>query len=81
MQIENFASHLVFSDKAIFHSSGKVNRRNVRIWGVNNPHVIIEHGRDSAKINVFCATSKTQNYGPFSFIENTVNGRSYLEML
>lgn len=81
MQDENFASRLVFSDEATFHVNGKVNRHNVRIWGTNNPYTIIEHERDSPKVNVFCATSKTQVYGPFFFNENTVNGRSYLEML
>lgn len=81
MQDENFASRLVFSDEASFHLSGKVNRHNVRIWGTTNPHAIIEHERDSPKLNVFCAISKTLVYGPFFFTENTVNGRSYLEML
>jgi len=47
----------------------------------HNPLTIIEDKRDSPKVNVFCAISKTKVYGPFFFNENTVNGRSYLEML
>jgi hypothetical protein len=35
-----------------------VNRHNVRIWGTENPHVIIQHVRDPPKVNVFCAISK-----------------------
>lgn len=82
MQDENVASCLIFSDEAICHLSGKVNRHNVCISGTNNPHIIIQHECDSPKVNVFCAISKTQVYGlPFFFIENTVNGRSYLDML
>jgi len=37
--------------------------------------------RDSPKVNVFCAISKTRVYGPFFFNESTVNGISYLEMI
>lgn len=81
IQDENFTSLLVFSDEATFHLNRKVNRYNVRIWGTNNPHTIIEHERDSPKLNVFCEISKIQVYGPFFFNENTVNGKSYLEML
>ncbi|KAL4104006.1 hypothetical protein QTP88_019319 [Uroleucon formosanum] len=67
MQDENFASRLVFSNEASFHLSGKVNRHNVRIWGTTNPHAIIEHERDSPKLNVFCAISKILVYGPFFY--------------
>ncbi|KAJ4440693.1 hypothetical protein ANN_08841 [Periplaneta americana] len=45
------------------------------------PHRIIEHERDSPKVNVFCALSQRKLYGPFFFIEATVTGHSYLDML
>jgi len=48
---------------------------------MSNPHAIIEHECDSPKMNVSCAISNTQVHGPFFFIENTVNGKYYLEML
>jgi len=41
----------MFSDEVTFHLSGKVNRHNVRIWGTENPHEIVEHVRDSPKLN------------------------------
>lgn len=78
---DEFADRLVFSDEATFHLSGKVNRHNVRIWGTENPRVIVEHVRDSPKCNVFCALSNSKVYGPFFFAEATVNGHSYLSML
>lgn len=46
-----------------------------------NPHVSLEHVRDSPKVNVFCAMSKKRVYGPFFFEEGTVNGEVYLIML
>ncbi|KAJ4432429.1 hypothetical protein ANN_21048 [Periplaneta americana] len=43
--------------------------------------IIIEHERDSPKVNVFCALSERKLYGHFFFIEATVTGHSYLDML
>jgi uncharacterized membrane protein len=34
LEEDGFWERLVFSDEATFHVNGKVNRRNVRIWGV-----------------------------------------------
>lgn len=77
----DFLHHVVFSDESTFHTSGKVNTHNVRIWGSENPHQLVQHERDSPKINVFCAVSRRQVYGPFFFAEATVTGVSYLDML
>ena len=57
---DEFNERLVFSDEVTFHTNGKANRHNVRIWGEENPHATIEHQRDSPKVNVFCAISKNQ---------------------
>ena len=38
----NFLERICFSDEAIFHVSGKINKHNVRIWGSENPHVTRE---------------------------------------
>ena len=72
---------LIFNDKATFHLSGKVSRHNVRIWGLKNLHEIVQHERDSPKINVSSAVSVRKIYGPFFFEGNTVTRNSYLEML
>jgi hypothetical protein len=44
-----------FSNEATFHTSGKVNRHNVRTLGLENPRVILENERDSPKAKVWCA--------------------------
>lgn len=68
MQEENFASSLVFTDEAAtFQQSGKVNHHNVRIWGLNNLMCSIEYERNSPKISVFYAISKTQVCVPSFF--------------
>lgn len=78
---DDFIGRLVFSDEATFHLNGKVNRHNVRIWGTEQPLAVVEHERDSPKLNVFAAISKTKVYGPFFFMDKTVTGISYLDML
>jgi hypothetical protein len=52
-----FLDRGVFSDELTFHLSGKVHGHNLRIWGTENPHTIVQHERASPKINVFCALS------------------------
>ncbi|KAJ4432470.1 hypothetical protein ANN_21089 [Periplaneta americana] len=78
---DDLFSRLIFSDEATFHTSGKINKHNCRVWGTQTPHRITEHESDSPKVNVFCALSQRKLYGPFFFIEATVTGHSYLNML
>lgn len=78
---EDFIGKIIFSDESTFHLSGKVNKHNCRIWGSENPRQSLEHVRDSPKLNVFCALSKSKVYGPFFFQEKTINGIVYLDML
>jgi hypothetical protein len=55
---EKFLSSVIFSHERRFHVSGKVNMHNCRIQGSENSSVILEHVRDSPKVNVFCTLSK-----------------------
>ncbi|KAJ4441649.1 hypothetical protein ANN_11507 [Periplaneta americana] len=41
---DEFIRFVVFSDKATFHLSGKVNRHNLKILGSVNPHIYMEFG-------------------------------------
>jgi hypothetical protein len=70
-----------FSDKATIHVSRAINRRNVRIWGSENPHAYVEHQRYSPKVNMFCAIFCQKVYGPFFFAEETVTDVTHLDML
>lgn len=77
----NFMDRVVFSDESTFHLSGHVNTHNVRIWGSENPHEMVQIQRDSPKVNVFCAISRRKVYGLFFFDGPSVTGASYLNML
>jgi hypothetical protein len=57
LEEDRFAKKLVFSDEATFHVCGKVNHHNGCIWGIENPHAMVEHVRDSPQVNVFLALS------------------------
>jgi hypothetical protein len=78
---DDLPARFTFSDEATFHTNVKVNRHYVRVWGTENHHVTLEHERDSPKMNVFRAISKEKVYDLFFFMENTVTGNSYLDML
>ena len=48
----DYLNNVVFSNKATFHVSGKVNKHNIQIYGSENPCKVVEKERDSPKINV-----------------------------
>ncbi|KAJ9592346.1 hypothetical protein L9F63_001115 [Diploptera punctata] len=78
---ENLMDHMLFSDEAIFHTCGHVNRHNSRIWADEQPHATQEWERNTPKINVWLGLTKNKVYGPFMFMENTITGTTYLDML
>lgn len=42
-----------FTDKTTFQFSKKANRPNMRLWGSKNPYKVMEHVRNSPKVNVW----------------------------
>ncbi|GBM20447.1 hypothetical protein AVEN_243142-1 [Araneus ventricosus] len=67
------ADRLIFSDESTFHISAKVKRYSSRIWSTEKPVTVIEHERDSAKENVFCAISSRKLYDPFSSVSKVLH--------
>ena len=78
---ENLFEHILSSDEATFHTCGKVNKHNCRIWGNEPPHTTHEWQRDTPKVNVWLGFTKSTVYGPFMFAEGTITGNTYLDML
>jgi hypothetical protein len=76
-----FSYKTVFSDEATFHFSGKVNHHNLIIWRSHNPRQVVEHVRDSPKVDIFCAVSRTQVTRPFFFTQTSFTDHAYLDML
>ncbi|GBM64865.1 hypothetical protein AVEN_157115-1 [Araneus ventricosus] len=67
---ENFLQSVIFSDEATFHVSGIVNRHNTRIWGLENPHAVLEQARDSRKVSVWCGLLHDSNYRAFYLFQS-----------
>jgi len=62
-----------FSDEAVFHLAGRVNRYNSRIWRTENPKVIEEKERDSPKLVVWCAISSKGIIGRVAVLKTEVD--------
>ena len=75
-----FLSTLMFSDEAIFHVDGRVNKQNCRILACENPRICHEQPLHSEKVVVWIALSHRGVLGPF-FFDASVTGESYLTML
>jgi len=65
---EGFLDRVVFSDECTFHISGKVHRHNVRVWGTENPHEMVQHERASPKIFFFLRNVHTKDLWAFLFL-------------
>jgi len=66
-----FLSKICSSDEETFYLREKVERPNIRRWGCEYPHVMVEHVRNSSKTNVLRALSCDKVYGTFFFGENS----------
>lgn len=56
-QLDNdvdFGRKIIFSDEAHFHLGGYVNKQNCRIWGSEQPHVIVEKPMHPPRVTVWC---------------------------
>ena len=80
-----FRQSLLFSDEAHFYLNGHVNKQNCRIWGLENPHALVEQDQHPAFVTVWCGLSKRGIIGPYFFQSRgrtaTVTGGRYGEML
>ncbi len=56
--------------------NGEVNTHNTRIWGIENPHELLQ---DFPKVTVLCAMPKKAAFKPFFVERVTVNGATSLD--
>ena len=62
---DNDYLHVAFSEAAAFRISGRGNTHNVRTWGSENLHVVLEHQRDNCKLNLWCCLMHDKAIGLF----------------
>lgn len=82
----DFSNKIFFSDEAHFSLGGYVNKQNCRIWGSENPQLIVEKPLHPEKVTVWCALWSGGVIGPYFFENNhgrtvTVNSERYGRML
>ena len=81
-----FLNNIWFSEEAHFHLSGHVNKQNMRFWGSENPHEIVEKPLKVEKCTAWCAMSTHGIIGPYFFEEPetgnalTINQERYRHM-
>ena len=76
-----YPDYILWTDEAIFHLNGTVNRHNAITWATQNPHVYIE--RDTQKkagVMLWVGFIKDNIIGPF-FFDSSVTGDVYLNLL
>lgn len=69
---------LFVTDESYIELSPSINKQNMRTWGTENPHAIIEKTKVPQKIRMWMAISGTKLVGPY-FIERTVDAAVYTQ--
>ena len=62
-----FHRKIIISDEAHIHLSGYVNKQNCRIWGSENPKIIIEKPFYPQRKTVWCSFWAGGIIGPYFF--------------
>ena len=83
---DDFSNQIFFSDEAHFSLGGYVNKQNCRIWGSENPEIIVEKPLHPPKVTVWCALWSGGVIGPYFFEDDagrtvTVNAERYGRMI
>ena len=72
--------HILWSDEAIYHVGGFVNRHNCHYWVEKDPKIIAEKVHSRPKVTVWCGMTSTRIIGPV-ILRDTMNAERYLHML
>lgn len=73
-------NNVLWSDEAVFHVGGFINRHNCHFWSNDKPGYTIEKMQSRPKVTVWCGFTKDKFIGPY-LLRQTMNGDRYLEML
>ena len=67
---------LIWSDEAIFHLGGFVNKHNCHYWAIESPPKLFKKSQRKPKVTVWAAITSEELIGPV-IIEETMNGERY----
>jgi len=54
---------ILWSDEAVFHTGGFVNRHNCHYWAAHDPRVTVEKMQNHPKVTVWCGMTATRVIG------------------
>uniref|UniRef100_A0A8C4XBZ0 Transposase n=1 Tax=Erpetoichthys calabaricus TaxID=27687 RepID=A0A8C4XBZ0_ERPCA len=74
------AQNVVWTDEAIFHTSGSVNRHYCVFWRADNPHITTEVEHKFPGVMVWAGVSYDGIVGPY-FLEGNITGDRFLNLL
>ena len=72
--------NILWSDDAVFHISGFVNRHNCHYWAARDPGVTVEKMQNRPKVTVWCGMTAIRVIGPY-LLRDTINAERYRQML
>ena len=71
--------NILWSDEAVFHIGGFVNRHNCLYWAVHDPEVTLEKMQNRPKVTVWCRMTATRVIGPY-LLHDTMNADRYFHV-
>ena len=72
--------NIIWSDEAVFHVGGFVNRHNCHYWAEQDPRIPAEKLQTQPSVTVWCRMTANRILGPL-IMRNTMNAERYLAML
>ena len=76
----NLFKKIVWSDEAVFHVGGFVNRHNSHYWGIHSPKKLLKKCQSRPRLTVWAAITCDKLIGPV-ILHDTMNATRYLEVL
>jgi len=71
---------ILWSDKAVFHTGGFVNRHNCHYWVAHDPELTVEKMQNRPKVTVWCGMTAARFISAY-LLRDTMNVKRYLQML
>ena len=75
-----FHLNIVFSDEAVFHVNGTVNKHNLHYWSKDNTHLFVERLQDRTSVTLWAMLDHTGILA-FDVSPQTMNGERYCNVL
>lgn len=73
-------SKVVWSDEAVFHLGGLINRHNSHYWAEQSPNKLLKKSQHRPRLTVWAAITADGLIGPV-ILRDTMNAERYLEVL